>query len=96
MSGIPLELRSDFDASKLRAAARQTKDGPQTRRLLTLAAIYDGATCKEAVRIRDVTVRIVRHWVESSIGTAWTGSLTASRAADRRAWTTRIGRPSPG
>jgi transposase len=64
MSGIPLELRSDFDASKLRAAARQTKDGPQARRLLTLAAIYDGATRKEAARIGDVTVQIVRDWVE--------------------------------
>jgi transposase len=64
MSGIPLELRSDFDAAKLRAAARQTKNGPQARRLLSLAAIYDGATRKEAARIGDVTVQIVRDWVE--------------------------------
>ena len=64
MSGIALALRSDFDAAKLRAAAKKTKDGPQARRLLTLAAIYDGATRKAAARIGDVTVQIVRDWVE--------------------------------
>ena len=41
---IPVALRGDFKASQLRALARKTKDGPQARRLLTLAAIYDGAT----------------------------------------------------
>ena len=47
---IPVELRGDFKASKLRALARKTKDGPQARRLLTLAAIYDGATRTESSR----------------------------------------------
>jgi hypothetical protein len=40
----PTPLRQDFDASQLRGLARKTKDGPQARRLLALAAIYDGAT----------------------------------------------------
>jgi hypothetical protein len=39
-------LRADF-----RAAARRSKDGPQARRLLALAAIYDGATRTEAAQI---------------------------------------------
>jgi transposase len=43
--------------------ARTTKDGPQARRLLALAAIYDGATRTEAARIGGVTVQIVRDWV---------------------------------
>jgi hypothetical protein len=46
----PTPLRQDFDASQLRGLARKTKDGPQARRLLALAAIYDGATRTEAVR----------------------------------------------
>src|SRR5262249_48590641 len=40
----PTPLRQDFDAPQVRGLARKTKDGPQARRLLALAAIYDGAT----------------------------------------------------
>jgi hypothetical protein len=35
----PIPLRQNFDASQLRGLARRRKDGPQTRRLLALAAI---------------------------------------------------------
>jgi hypothetical protein len=41
---VPIPLRWDFSAPQLRGLAKKTKDGPQARRLLTLAAIYDGAT----------------------------------------------------
>src|SRR3954470_2751488 len=60
---MPVPLRTDFDAHALRAIARTTKDGPQARRLLALAAIYEGATRTEAARIGGVTVQIVRDWV---------------------------------
>src|SRR5215210_3954508 len=60
---MPVPLRTDFNAAALRAIARQTKDGPQARRLLALAAIYEGATRTEAARIGGVTVQIVRDWV---------------------------------
>ena len=52
-----MEVRHDYSsgvgrgllrASQLRGLAGKTKDGPQARRLLTLAAIYDGATRTEA------------------------------------------------
>jgi transposase len=56
-------LRTDFDADGLRSVARKTKDGPQARRLLALAAIYEGASRTEAARIGGVTVQIVRDWV---------------------------------
>jgi transposase len=46
----------------LRAAARASKDGAQTRRLLTLASIYDGANRSQAARIGGVTLQIVRDW----------------------------------
>ena len=48
----PIPLRQDFDASQLRGLAKKTKDGPQARRLLALAAIYDGATRTEAAQDR--------------------------------------------
>lgn len=60
---MPIPLRADFDARLTRAAARRSKDGPQARRLLALAAIYDGATRTEAAKIGGVTVQIVRDWV---------------------------------
>src|SRR3954447_17792464 len=57
---MPVPLRTDFDAHALRAIARTTKDGPQARRLLALAAIYEGATRTAAARIGGVTMQIVR------------------------------------
>ena len=60
---MPVPLRTDFNAAALRTIARQTKDGPQARRLLALAAIYEGATRTEAARIGGVTVQIVRDGV---------------------------------
>lgn len=60
---MPIPLRTDFDASALRSFAKRTKDAPQARRLLALAAVYEGATRTEAARIGDVTLQIVRDWV---------------------------------
>jgi len=60
---MSLPLRADFDAVQSRAAAKKTKDGPQARRLLALAAIYDGASRTEAALIGGVTLQIVRDWV---------------------------------
>src|SRR5918995_3614071 len=60
---MPIPLRTDFDADALRGLARHSKDGPQARRLLALAAIYEGATRTEAARIGGVTRQIVRDWV---------------------------------
>src|SRR6516225_6545488 len=59
----PTPLRQDFDAPQVRGLARKTKDGPQARRLLALAAIYDGATRTEAAKIGGVGLQILRDWV---------------------------------
>ena len=59
----PIPLRQDFDESELRGLARRSKDGPQARRLLALAAIYDGATRTEAAKIGGVGLQIIRDWV---------------------------------
>ena len=55
---VAIPLRRDFDASQLRGLARKTKDGPQARRLLALAAIYDGAKRTEAVGLHDGALRL--------------------------------------
>jgi transposase len=60
---MPVPLRSDFDAKMTRAVAKRSKNASQARRLLALAAIYDGAARSEAAKIGDVTLQIVRDWV---------------------------------
>lgn len=60
---MTIPLRGDFDALMLRAAAKQTKDAAQARRLLALAAVQDGSTRTEAAAFGGVTLQIVRDWV---------------------------------
>jgi hypothetical protein len=60
---MPIALRGDFDAPSLRAAVRKAWNAGQARRLLALAAIYDGSTRTEAARIGGVMLQIVRDWV---------------------------------
>jgi transposase len=60
---MPIPLRTDFTAAQVRVAARMTKDGPQARRLLALATIYDGGTRSDAAKVGGVTLQIVRDWV---------------------------------
>ena len=54
-----IALRADSDAPRLRRLARRSKEAAQSRRLLALAAIYDGCTRSEAARLGSVTLQIV-------------------------------------
>ena len=58
-----LQLREDYDAQRLRALAKASRDANQTRRLLALAAVYDGASRTEAAVIGGVARQAVRKWV---------------------------------
>lgn len=60
---MPIPLRPDFDATRLRRAARASKNAGQARRLLALATIYEGATRTQAAAIGGVTLQVVRDWV---------------------------------
>ena len=60
---MPIPLRADFDAPRLRTVARHSKDAGQARRLLALASIYEGSKRVEAAKIGGVTRQIVRDWV---------------------------------
>lgn len=61
--GAPVRLRDDFDAVELRRMAKRSDDADQTRRLLALAAIYDGGSRTEAAKIGGVGLQTVRDWV---------------------------------
>jgi transposase len=60
---MTVPLRPDFDAARVRHVARRSADADQVRRLLAVAAIYDGAKRREAAEIGGVTLQIVRDWV---------------------------------
>ena len=49
--GRPVRLREDYTAAQVRVLAKQSHDAGQTRRLLALAAIYDGGSRGEAAKI---------------------------------------------
>ncbi len=61
--GAAVRLRGDFDGKALRCLARASRDADQTRRLLALAAVYDGQSRSAAAEIGGVTVQSVRDWV---------------------------------
>src|SRR6516225_2947433 len=84
----PIPLRRDFDASQLRGFARKTKDGPQARRLLALAAIYDGGTRTEAAKIGGGGIQIIRDWVLRFNARGPDGLLDGKSPAQHRSSTT--------
>jgi len=58
-----VRVRGDYEAAQIRVLARRSENAAQTRRLLALAAIYDGGSRTEAARIGGVGLQTVRDWV---------------------------------
>ena len=56
-------LRTDYSSVELRRLAKQSKDGNQARRLLSLAAVRDGMNRTEAARIGGMDRQTLRDWV---------------------------------
>jgi hypothetical protein len=54
---LAVRLREDYDARQLRTLAKASRDANQTRRLLALAAIYEGGSRGEAARIGGVGIQ---------------------------------------
>ncbi len=57
-----IALRDDFEADDLRGLAVKAKDADQARRLLALAAVYDGMDRDEASRIGGMDRQTLRDW----------------------------------
>ena len=49
--GQAIAVRADFTAGEVRRLARRAKDAAQTRRLLAIAAVLDGASREDAAKI---------------------------------------------
>jgi transposase len=60
---LGIELRTDYDAARLRALAKATRNAGQSRRLLTLAEIHEGGSRTKAARVGGVGLQTVRDWV---------------------------------
>jgi putative transposase len=58
-----LELRADWDAKRVRAAAREAEDADQARRLLAIAAAYEGQDRAAAAKIGAMERQTLRDWV---------------------------------
>lgn len=64
--GDPMTIavtRTDFSAEELRREARRTREANQTRRLLGLAAILEGASRSEAARLSGMDRQTLADWV---------------------------------
>ena len=57
-----VELRDDYDAAELRILAKRARDPRQIRRLLALAAVYDGMGRAEAARVGGMDRQTLRDW----------------------------------
>lgn len=55
-------LRTDFNANDLRDLARSSRDPRQARRLLALAAVYDGMSRAEAAKVGGMDRQTLRDW----------------------------------
>jgi transposase len=80
----PVALRGDYDAQALRRLARGSGDPGQVRRLLALAAVYDGGSRSDAAAMGGVGLQTVRDWVlrfnaEGPVGLE-TGKAPGNRA----------------
>lgn len=58
-----VSLRTDYSASALRRLSARTRDAHVARRLLSLAAVRNGASRTEAARIGGMDRQTLRDWV---------------------------------
>ncbi len=59
---VAIPLREDFDSRRIRSVASRCDDANQVRRLLSVAAVYDGTSRTEAARIGGMDRQTLRDW----------------------------------
>ena len=76
-------LRDDFTAADLRRLAGKAKDADQARRLLALAAVYDGMDRATAARIGGMDRQTLRDWAHRFNETGPDGLINVKPAGRR-------------
>jgi transposase len=61
--GHAIPVRTDYTVGEVRRLAKRAKDAAQTRRLLAIAAVLDGASREEAATIGGMDRQTLRDWV---------------------------------
>ena len=106
---MTVPLRGDFSAREVRKLSTKTKDVSQSRRLLSIAAIYDGMNRTEAAKIGGMARQTLRDWVHhfnadgpEGLRDHWTSGpscwlLPALAGSRRRSWASLqpLSRPVP-
>ena len=81
MPGIA--LRSDYDGAAVRRTAGQASDASQVRRLLAIAAVYDGLSRSAAAKLGGMDRQTLRDWVHR-FNAAGPSGLTDRKAPGAR------------
>src|SRR3954463_16799126 len=80
-------LRPDWDAKRVRAAARQAENADQARRLLAIAAAYEGQDRAAAAKLGAMDPQRLRDWVRRFNEAGPQGLIERKPAgAARRRW----------
>ncbi len=61
--GHPVAVRSDYTSVMLRGLAKRCRHVDQARRLLSIAAVVDGASRSEAAKVGGMVRQTLRDWV---------------------------------
>ena len=59
---VRIALRDDYDGGELRRLAKRSRDARQVRRLLALAAAYDGLSRADAAKVGGMDRQTLRDW----------------------------------
>ena len=59
---VCIALRDDYDSIQLQCLAKRSRDPRQVRRLLSLAAVYDGMSRTEAAKVGGMDRQTLRDW----------------------------------
>ena len=78
-----IALREDYDAGLVRELAKRSDDADQVRRLLALAAVYDGGLRSDGAEAGGVGLQTFRDWVMRS-HTDRPGGVVGRQAAAAR------------
>jgi putative transposase len=61
--GQPIGVRGGYSSAELRGLAKRSRDADQARRLLSIAAVVDGASRADAAKIGGMDRQTLRDWV---------------------------------
>jgi transposase len=61
--GRPIVVRSGYSSAELRGLAKRSRDADQARRLLSIAAVVDGASRAEAAKLGGMDRQTLRDWM---------------------------------